>query len=233
MPGVAVREDYPGGGVQTGLISGGAGGPIGELAVGRSGLGDGLVAFQQGPIGAAAIVGAQVSATPLNFVVSAPKGWIRPRAARISWLPAETANGPASYAVLLDGHRLTVPPQARALALDPHYLASGRHTVQVLATDRNGQSTLSARSTLKIDASPPTVAVSRARGGTELSLRVSDRQSGVEAKSVSISFGDGSRAHGRARRGTATGTAGKFTLVIRVSDLLGNSTVIRKVVRAR
>ena len=50
-PGVGVREDFPNGAVQTALLSGGAGGPIGEIAVGRSGLGDGLVAFQQGPIG--------------------------------------------------------------------------------------------------------------------------------------------------------------------------------------
>ncbi len=54
-----VREDFPGGAVQTALVSGGAGGEVGELAVGRSGLGDGLIAFRQGPLGNAAIVAAR------------------------------------------------------------------------------------------------------------------------------------------------------------------------------
>ena len=63
-PAVAVREDFPDGAVQTALVGGGAGGPIGELAVGRSGLGDGLIGFLQGPLGNAAIVAAQVTAPP-------------------------------------------------------------------------------------------------------------------------------------------------------------------------
>jgi hypothetical protein len=166
VPGVAVREDYPGGGVQTGLISGAGGGPIGELAVGRSGLGDGIVAFQQGPVGNAAIVGAEVSAVPLNFVVDVPKGWIRPAAAHLSWEPAESANGPVTYTVLLDGHPVPTPASASALTISPHYLSSGKHVVQVMATDRYGQATLSARSPLKIDGSPPRVTVGRAGGGT-------------------------------------------------------------------
>ena len=57
-PAVAVREDFPDGAVQTALVSGGAGGEVGELSVGRSGLGDGIVAFRQGEFGNAAIVAA-------------------------------------------------------------------------------------------------------------------------------------------------------------------------------
>lgn len=108
-PAVAVREDFPNGAVQTGLISGSAGGPIGELAVGRSNLGDGLVAFQQGPLGDASIVAAQVSAPPDTFVVSVPKGWLEPSQAVIKWLPAVSANGPLAYTVVLDGHALATP----------------------------------------------------------------------------------------------------------------------------
>ncbi|HXB15582.1 MAG TPA: hypothetical protein VNV44_07530 [Solirubrobacteraceae bacterium] len=230
-PGVAVREDYPGGGAQTGLISGGAGGPIGELAVGRSGLGDGLVAFQQGPLGDAAIVAAEISAVPSEFIVNAPKGWILPRAARLSWLAAESANGPLTYTVVLDGHRLPTPPEAQALTIDPHYLSTGKHIVQVLATDRNGQSTLSARSALRIDASPPTVSLSLARRAPEVAVRLRDGQSGVAAKSVSISFGDGSHARGSARARHRYKHGGTFTLVIHAQDLLGNSVTLHKVVK--
>jgi hypothetical protein len=233
VPGVAIREDYPLGGVQTGLVSGGAGGPISELDVGRSGLGDGLVAFLQGPVGNAAIVGDEVSATPLNFVVSAPKGWIRPRAIHVSWEAAESANGPITYQLLLDGHHLAAATGDRSATISQHYLASGPHALQILATDRNGQATLSARSTLRIDGSAPTVSVSHASAGTELVLRVIDRQSGVAAKSVNISFGDGSRAGGHARARHRYSHGGTFTLVIRVKDALGNSAVIRKTVSVR
>ena len=59
-----------------------------ELAVGRSGLGDGLVAFRQGPFGNAAIVAAQATAPASEVIVSAPKGWVKPSQALISWEPA-------------------------------------------------------------------------------------------------------------------------------------------------
>src|SRR5581483_2096180 len=100
-PSVAVREDFPTGAVQTGLVSGGAGGEVAELAVGRSGLGDGIVAFRQGGFGNAAIVAAEVTAPPAPFVVTVPKGWIRPSSALISWLAAPSADGPLTYHVVL------------------------------------------------------------------------------------------------------------------------------------
>ena len=105
-PAVAVREDFPSGAVQTGLVSGGGGGEVAELSVGRSGLGDGLVGFRVGPLGNAAIVASEVSAPPAQFPITAPKGWIRPSGAAISWAQAASANGPLTYQVVLDGHAL-------------------------------------------------------------------------------------------------------------------------------
>jgi hypothetical protein len=233
LPAVSVRENYASGAVQTGLVSGGAGGPIGELDVGRSGLGDGLVAFQQGPLGNAAIVAAQVSAAPLNFVMNAPKGWIKPQTVHISWLAAESANPPVAYTLLLDGHRVPTPPAALELTISPHYLASGRHRVQILAADGDGQQTLSAPSTLKIDGSAPRVSVARVHGGTEVSVRVLDSQSGVAANSVSVSFGDGARAGGHANVRHRYGHGGSFTVVVRAKDALGNSVVVRRTVKVR
>ena len=138
-----MREDFPGGAVQTALVSGGAGGEVGELAVGRSGLGDGLVAFRQGPFGDAAIVAAQATAPPAELIVSAPKGWIKPSQAPITWEPAVSADGPLRYSVVLDGRALPAPAGALQLRLDPRGLGAGRHRVQLLATDIDGQSTLS------------------------------------------------------------------------------------------
>jgi hypothetical protein len=230
---VAVREDFPSGAVQTALVSGGAGGPIGELAVGRSGLGDGLVAFQQGPLGDAAIVAAQVTAPPATFVVSVPKGWIKPPQARISWLPAASANGPLSYTVVLDGHRQATPAGAFALALDPRELGDGVHEVQLLATDAFGQSTLTPPSKLKIDGQPPIVKVTNAMGGYGVSVRVSDSQSGVDVHAVHVSFGDGATASARTLFQHRYAHAGIYTVVVQVRDNIGNRGVVRRLVSVR
>jgi len=232
-PGVAVREDFPEGGVQTGLVSGGAGGPIGELEVGRSGLGDGLVAFQQGPLGNAAIVTSQVTATPATFVISAPKNWIRPSQARVSWEPAATANGPVSYAVVLDGHRIRATQGALSMKIDSNLLATGLHKLQVLATDRYGQATLTAASILRIDGRPPAVTIARAGGGTEVSLNIRDRQSGALAKAIRVSFGDGQSTRGRTRVRHRYAHAGTYTVVVSVRDRLGNRGVLRDTVKVR
>jgi hypothetical protein len=225
---VAVREDYPEGAVQTGLVGGGAGGPIGELAVGRSGLGDGLVAFQQGPLGNAAIVAAQVSAPPARFVVSVPKAWIKPSQARISWEPAASADGPLSYALVLDGRRLTAPAGSFALAIDPRRLSTGLHAVQLLATE-----TLTGPSRLRIDGQAPTVKITRTGGGTGVTVRVIDPQSGVAVHAVSVSFGDGRRASGKALFHHRYSHAGSFMVVVKAADRLGNQGTMRRLVSAR
>jgi hypothetical protein len=216
--------------VQTGLVSGGAGGPIAELGVGRSGLGDGLVAFQQGPLGDAAIVAALVSAPPDQFVISVPKGWIKPSQAHISWQPAASANGPLSYTVVLDGHRLPTPAGAFSLTINPHELGDGVHQVQLLATDAHGQSTLTVPSPLKINGQPPIVKITRAEDGYGVTVRVSDGESGVDVHAVNVSFGDGRRASGREVFRHRYARAGVYTVVVSVRDNIGNHGVVRQLV---
>jgi PKD domain-containing protein len=232
-PVVAVREDFPSGAVQTGLVSGGAGGTVGELAIGRSGLGDGLVAFRQGPFGDAAIVVAQVTAPPLRFVVTAPKHWIKPAQAVIAWLPAESANGPLRYSVVLDGRGIPVRSGAPALHLDTRGLANGAHKVQVLATDIFGQSTLSAGSTIKVDGGSPNVRFVRAQGGRAVTVRLSDPNSGLAVKSIEVSFGDGAHAAKRKALAHRYAHPGVYQVVVQVSDELGNKTTVRKLVSVR
>ncbi len=232
-PAVAVREDFPSGAVQTALVSGGAGGAVSELAVGRSGLGDGLVAFQQGPLGNAAIVATEVSAPPASFVVNVPKTWIKPSEAVISWAPAESANGPLTYTVVLDGHRLATPSGASGLHLSPHELGSGRHEVQVLATDIDGQATLSAPATLRVAGQPPTVRIAHAQRGGGVTVRVSDAYAGVDARAISVSFGDGSSAHGRTRFRHRYAHGGIYEVEVHVRDRIGNAGVVRQPVSVR
>ena len=233
VPGVAVREDFPDGAVQTALVGGGAGGPIGELAVGRSGLGDGLIAFQQGPIGDAAIVAAEATAPPAELILNSPKGWIKPSQAQLAWEPAASADGPLRYTVVLDSRPLATPAGAFAYTINPHRLGDGVHTVQLLGTDIDGQSTLSPPSSLSIDGNPPTVQIARAQGGYGVSVRVHDAYAGVDAHAVSVSFGDGGQARGRTRFSHRYAHGGIYQVVVRVRDNIGNEGVVRELVSVR
>jgi hypothetical protein len=230
QPAVAVREDFPGGAVQTALVGAGAGGEVAELAVGRSGLGDGLVAFRQGPFGNAAIVAAQATAPPEQFIFNVPKGWVKPSQAAISWLEATSADGPLSYRVVLDGRPVATPAHALSLRLDPHGLGSGTHRVQVLVTDLDGQATLTAASKMLIDGQPPTVKVVTTQGDHAVSVRIRDSGAGVAKRAVSVSFGDGAGVHGRTSLRHHYARAGVYTIVARVRDKLGNQATVRRLV---
>ncbi len=232
-PAVAVREDFPEGAVQTALVSGGAGGEVAELAVGRSGLGDGLIAFRQGALGNAAIVAAQATAPPDAFIVTVPKEWVRPSAAAVSWLPAESADGPLSYKIVLDGHVRPTPAGVLAARVDPRGLSSGRHRLQILATDITGQSTLSAPATLLVDGSPPSVKIVRSHGNTAVSVRVSDSYSGLATRAVRVSFGDGHSARGKSRFSHRYAHAGVYLVTVHAQAKIGNGGVVRQWVSAR
>jgi hypothetical protein len=230
---VAVREDFPSGAMQTALLSGGAGGPVGELAVARSGLGDGLVAFLQGPLGNAAVVAIPASSPPAQFVISVPNGWIKPSQPAVSWQPAPSANGPLSYSVVLDGRPLPTPAGAFEAHLDAHRLGDGPHRLQLLVTDGNGQATLTPPSALLIDGQSPSVKVTRALGGRGVSVRVRDPFSGVETRRVSVTFGDGSRGRDHTRYVHRYARTGVYRVAVHVSDKLGNRGVVRQLVSVR
>jgi hypothetical protein len=232
-PAVAVREDFPSGAVQTALVSGGAGGEIGELAVGRSGLGDGIVAFRQGQFGNAAIVVAQATAPPAPFLVTAPKGWIKPSRAFVSWLPATSADPPLTYSAVLDGHVRGAPQPGLAERVDPRGLGSGRHRLQVLAIDAHGQSTLSSPLELLIAGVPPVVKIAKVRGGTAVEVRVSDVYAGVDRSAVSVLFGDGSATQRRTRVTHRYRRPGVYRVTVRVRDKLGNQGTVRQWVSVR
>jgi PKD domain len=231
-PAVAVREDFPDGAVQTGLLSGGAGGEVAELAVGRSGLGDGLIAWRQGPFGDAAIVAAQATAPPAELIFSVPKGWIKPSQATIAWQPAVSADGPLRYSVVVDGRPVQAPAGALSLTLSPLGLSSGQHRVQLLATDIQGQSTLSSPSPLLI-AGPPSVKIAHAAGDHGVSVRVSDAYSAVDAHDVIVSFGDGHSARGHKRFKHRYAHGGVYRVLVRARDKLGEATVISRWVKVR
>jgi hypothetical protein len=227
---VSVREDFPGGAVQTGLVSGGAGGPIAELAVGRSGLGDGVVAFQQGALGDAAIVASVATAPPEPFVATGPKGRIRGSRVTISWSPAESANGPISYSVVLDGH-LVAHVQGLSYRFKSGELTGGDHETQVLATDIFGQAALTPEIPLEI--AGPTASVASVGAATAAVIKVRDSGPGLVLASVKVSFGDGHRAAGRRRFVHRYAYAGTYEVVVTARDRLGLRMNVRRRLRVR
>ncbi len=232
-PEVGVREDFPTGAAQTGLLSGGAGGEVAELAVGRSGLGDGLVAWRQGSLGNAAIVASAITAPPAELALSVPNHTVTPARAIVSWQPAVSADGPLRYTVVLDGRPQATPADASELRLDPLGLSTGSHKVQLLVTDIDGQSTLSEPSIIHIDGTAPIVSIARARGDRGVNVRVHDPYAGIDVHDVTVSFGDGHTARGRKRFGHIYARGGVYRVVVRVRDNLGNTGVVSRWVKVR
>jgi hypothetical protein len=221
-PDVVVRQEFPAGELQTGLLYGPLGGSISQLVGAGSGAGDALIAFSQGESGETAIVADRVSAPPEGFSVIVPKHWVRPGRARVHWAPPPSAVGGFTYGLVIDGrmvrHRLTsrrvVPPRA--------LLGSGVSKVRILATDRLGGEVLSRSAELRVDARPPTVRVGlRARRG-DVALHLEDGQSGLALGSVRASFGDGSHARGHAILRHHYAKAGRYTVKVRARDRVGN-----------
>jgi hypothetical protein len=230
VPAVAVREDFPEGGVQTALLGGSGGGEVAEIGAARSGLGDALVGFREGPVGQAAVVVAHITAPPAQFVLSAPKTWVRPRGASVSWQPAPTSDPPLRYQVVLDGRALPTPAGAFRLSLSRAARETGSHTIQVLASNSDGEATLTPSAPLRVDSRPPALQLTPRRGRT-LVLRVHDGASGVDAGSVEVSFGDGRFAHGHATSRHTYARAGVYRVFVRARDRAGNTTSLQRSVR--
>lgn len=235
-PAVALLENFPDGSVQTGLVAGGAGGEVAELALGRSGLGDGLVAFRQGPLGNASIVAATVSAPPAltPFVMTSPNGWVRPAQARVAWSPAPSADGPLTYRLVVDGQLqpAAAPNDVFEMPVDTRGLPTGVYSVQVLATDRYGEQTLTAPSQLRLADSPPKVLISRRQHGWLVAVRITD-PAGLAKSALRVSFGDGAVVSGKASAAHRYRHAGIYLVTVSSRDELGNAGLVRRWVNVR
>jgi hypothetical protein len=229
-PGVDVRQEFTDGSTQTALLRGGNGGPVSGLAVGRSGTGDALFGFLQGPLGNAAIVASSATAPPTKFLLELKSGWVSPAQAIVGWTPAVSASGGIRYIVILDGREQTVRAGAGQLKLDPRGLSSGSHRVQVLALDSEGQSAITRVGVLHIDGQPPAVATQTRQGSRTVTVSVRDALSGVRSAATRISYGDGRRAS----RGTIFrhryARPGVYAIVVHVEDRVGNRATVRRLV---
>ena len=219
---VAVRQEIPSGAAQTGLIAGTKGGAVGELSASPSGDGDALVGFRQGEAGSYEIVVERVSAPPASFKARAPKGWVRPGRAKLRWEVAKSAVGGITYSVLIEG-RVVKRGLVRRRYLPPRaLLGSGVRQVQAMATDGLGEQVLSPAVKLRVDAQPPrvTVVLKPRRGLATIKLR--DPDSGLDPAATSVEFGDGERARKGAKFHHRYARAGRYAIVVRARDRVGN-----------
>jgi hypothetical protein len=104
---------------------------------------------------------------------------------------------------------------------DPRLLGSGVHSAQVIATDASGQQALSDEAELKVAATPPVAHVRHVRGRTVI-VRVTDAQAGAVARDTRIAFGDGAEANGRLTVRHTYARAGRYAIVVRMRDTVGN-----------
>jgi hypothetical protein len=233
LPVLAVQQEADSGAIQTGLVAGVRSGPIAELSLARSGLGDGLIAFRQGEPGAFEIVATRVTASPSTFQAKAPSGWVSPGAALLRWGAAESSSGGVTYTVLIDGrqvagglHRLSFKP-GRALT------GSGVLSARVLATDSAGDEELSKPVKLRVDSRPPVAHVALDQRSRRLTVKLKDAESGLRRAATRIDFGDGADDHGGAKLRHVYAKPGSYELSIRARDRVGNVLTERLRVRVR
>jgi hypothetical protein len=221
-PTVVVRQEFPEGELQTGLLYGPLGGEVSQLVGAGAGSGDALIAFCQGESGQLAIVADHVSAPPASFGVVVPKKWVRPQRARNTWSPPPSAVGGLSYALVLDGRVVRSRITGHRFTPSPALLGSGVRKVRVIATDGLGGEVISSPMKLRVDGQAPTVRLQVKRGAGDVALKFQDAQSGLAGGSIRASFGDGSRARGHAVLRHHYAQAGTYTIGLRARDRVGN-----------
>jgi hypothetical protein len=206
---------------------------VSGLSLAGSGEGDALIAWMQGPSGNSEVVGDFVQAPPAPFVLSAPNGWVRARAANIEWEPTTDAVAPVAYSVYVDGRPFLSGLTVTHASLSSAVLGDGVHEVQVLATDSAGQRTMSAESPLKVDADPPIVSVALIDRRRGVRVTVREKAPGVDAGATKVSFGDGQHANGRATVSHVYTHPGLYTITAQVRDNVGNRATVHLRVRIR
>jgi len=254
---VALRELRADGSSEPAAVATPAGGAIGGLVLGGSGLGDAIAAWQQGSGAGAQIATAVIDAPPEPMLVEAPEGWQRAKKLKVSWEPAENAIGKLSYSVSVDDQQVAKRTSKLRAFFSSAKAGEGRHRLQVFAIDPAGQQTGSRKQLLLIDRTAPRV-ILRHRG-RRVTVRVLDgprrSTSGFKRGKVKVSFGDGGGGRSQGGRGAVIskrrggGGRGKgpnavvrshvyrdpglYSVVIKASDRAGNATTLNRKVRVR
>jgi hypothetical protein len=232
LPVVEARQDFPGATQQTAELSAPLSGPITGLVAGQSGLGDELIAFDQGPPGAGQIVASLAKSPPGKFSIHVPLGWLNAKAAVVEWEPATNAIGALTYSVLLDGRLVAHGLPGFSYKFNPNQLGDGVRHIQVIAVDDVGQQTLSAAATLHAETNPPLVSV-KYLSHKRVRVRVYGDAAGIKAADTLVSFGDGATSKRHDNVVHAYRRPGRYTIIVHATDKVGNYRDAHVLVRVR
>jgi hypothetical protein len=225
-----VRQEFPDGSAQSGVIEGDVEGPVAQLAAADTEAGDALIGFRQGEAGSYEIVGDRVSAPPVTFSLEVPKKWVKPRKAMLRWEASPSTVGGVRYAVVVNGRVVSKQLKRRRFKPRPALLGSGVSQVKVIATDELGGQVVSKAAKLKVDGEPPLATVQTK--GLGVTVKLSDAASGVaHARCL---FGEGSKPVRNLRVCRHTYShPGPYAIVIHERDRAGNAIVRHLRVRVR
>ena len=240
---VAVRERRADGVVEPATLTVPGGGAIGGLVLGGSGLGDAIVAWQQGSGPKAQIAAAMVDAPPNPFLVEAPGGWQRKPKLRIGWSEAENGIGGLRYSVSVDDETIGRKTTHLHALIPSGRIGEGAHRLQIFAIDDGGQETGSRKAVLRIDRKRPRVRLRQ--HGNRVTVVAADNTSGFKRGGVKASFGSGparasasaSRRHGAGKRNRpvvvhhAFSAPGVYLVTVRARDRAGNKVAFARRVR--
>ncbi|MCW2997788.1 MAG: hypothetical protein JWN65_1337 [Solirubrobacterales bacterium] len=204
-----------------------------DVAVNR--VSDAVAVFVQGIGDARRLVSAGFDRKPGILSTSTTSRYRKLKRPQLAWSASFDLWGPLTYRPQIDGVPVGETAATRlALGAD---LTDGVHSWTVTATDRRGQTAVSKPRVLRVDSTPPALALSIAgvkRAGRTLSFTVkaSDPVPGSGLRRVVIAFGDGRRSVSRTakhvfRRG------GSYTVRFSATDKAGNATVVKRVVKIR
>jgi hypothetical protein len=242
---VAVQERRADGVVEPTELSAPQGGGVGRLVLGGSGLGDAIVAWEQGSGANTQVAASVVDAPPDPFLILLPESWQRKKKIRIAWDHSPNAISRVRYSVSVDDEPVIEDRKQLNAYLAGDDIDDGRHKIQVFAVDGAGQETGSRVGPLRVDRHGPQVNLRR--HGWRLTVVVTDgprrSTSGVRRGSVRVSFGEGGGAKASAthRRGKSKSVTvrevhtytqgGQYRLSVKARDKAGNVTLLRRTVR--
>jgi hypothetical protein len=244
---VAVQERRADGVVEPTSLSAPHGGGVGRIVMGGSGLGDAILAWEQGSGANAQIAADVVDAPPDPFFILLPEGWQHKEKIRIAWDRSPNAIGRVRYSVSVDDEPVVENRKGLRALLTRDDIGDGRHRIQVFAVDEAGQETGSRVGPLKVDRTAPQVELRH--HGRRLIVVVTDgprrSSSGLRRGTVRVSFGDGRAAasasarqssRGKRKSGKSKGSAaivsvahtfargGRYRLTVRARDRASNTT---------
>jgi hypothetical protein len=259
---VGIQERRADGVTEPTDVSARRGGGVGQIVMGGSGLGDAIVAWQQGSGPNSQVAATVIDAPPNPFLILLPEGWQRRPKIRVAWDRSHNANGGVRYSVSVDDEPVIENRRALHATLGPDDIAGGRHRIQVFAVDNAGQETGSLTGPLLVDRAGPEVKLRRR--GRKLVVTVSDgparETSGVRRGGVRVAFGDGTVSGKKAGAGSEGGGApgvisakgkgkkakavvvreshlyeqgGRYRVRVRARDKAGNVTLLQRRVGIR